>query len=169
MLTNCSDLEEMDIGDWTLKPILEIFGPGKVEKFDFETKPPNGESFHEVVKRVGRFVEESILEQIHRVEMSKPEPKQKITIAVYAHGMVLKAFFKYLTEYQTSQLFSFPIKNTAVMHFLYQYVIPFLWTKLGVESVDLSMCGPLTNSTPPPTLKWTSLNLTCEATHKTCF
>jgi broad specificity phosphatase PhoE len=122
-----SDLEEIDTGDWTGRPGAEIFGPqGVVRSFEFDTITPNGESFNDVVERVRTFVEETLLD-IHAKELASAQPRDVIHVAVFSHGMVMKAFYKYFTKFPHTTLLSYTISNTGEVRFVYRLVFTFLF------------------------------------------
>jgi 2,3-bisphosphoglycerate-dependent phosphoglycerate mutase len=80
--------------------IVEKYGPEKYDSWHraFSTRPPGGESFADVEKRVRPFIKDLI----------KLIKKQKVNVVISAHGNSIRLFRKImekLSEKETSKLF----------------------------------------------------------------
>jgi len=96
------EIVERDVGDFT----------GRYHKKDpeilrltrnFDTRHPNGESFKDVVERIGQFYEKELKPRLDRGE----------TVMVSCHAGVVLAFKYYLGELTKSQIATARVENAA--------------------------------------------------------
>jgi len=105
-----SDLEEIDTGEWTLKPRTEVL-QGVV--YTRDTVLGGAESFADLEARVSRFVDE-LTALIQDPNNTKP----KTVIAVFAHGMVIRAFCSVLLKVPSDVAMGFSVNNTSLSRFV---------------------------------------------------
>lgn len=100
------ELMEISQGDWEGKPRAEMISPeiaAILRERGWSYRPPNGESPEDVALRVVGFIERELL--------SDPQHEH---IALFTHGVVIRAVWVKLLGLAPMKILEIPVENTSV-------------------------------------------------------
>lgn len=100
------ELIEISQGDWEGKPRKEMITPEIAQVLrtqGWSYRPPNGESPYDVALRVSAWLQREVLRD-HRHD----------AIALYTHGVVIRAVWVHLLGLDPMQIFELPVENTSI-------------------------------------------------------
>lgn len=110
------ELREYSAGDWTgvnrsdaLTPDVKL----RMGVMEHGFLPPNGESLHQVERRAGQWLEETILYNSEIQSFSRLTGRPA-NIVVFSHGMTIKCLLHYVMGFDKSFTWKVMIDNTAI-------------------------------------------------------
>lgn len=115
------DLVEYSPGDWRGKVRSEVFSDIKnverIANLNMGFVFPNGESQHQVSRRMAVFIEKNIIYNPEYLELTKKD--EKAHIGVVSHGISIKTFLQYVMGFDRSFVSKIRIENTSITKLKY--------------------------------------------------
>lgn len=115
-------LVEYNPGDWrgqnrsVIYSNFDILKSIAYQHMGFKFPGPSGESFHQVERRAVSYIEDSIIYNKDILELAN---KEEVNVAVFSHGMTIKAILHYVLGFDQSFMWKIKIDNTSVCHIIY--------------------------------------------------
>lgn len=109
------ELREYSAGDWAFQSRKAMITPEVQLEMASLTNtflPPNGESLHQVERRVGKWLEDEVLYNQSVIEQSGKNKDFKI--GVFSHGMTIKCLLHYIMGFDQSFTWKIDIYNTSI-------------------------------------------------------
>lgn len=122
----CPDLREYSAGAWEGSKRSEVMTPQVALRMGYMAsgfQPPNGESMHQVERRVSRWMEDTILynSQIQKeaydyrhVHYPNNSKHPNMNIAVFSHGMTIKCLLHHIMGFDQSFIWKLTLENTSI-------------------------------------------------------
>jgi broad specificity phosphatase PhoE len=124
-IKRADDLREYSAGDWTnasRKETLTLPIQNKMGALNHCFLPPNGESLHQVERRAGKWLEDTILyneEVIKDAQALSERGDRPLNIFCFSHGMTIKCLLHYIMGFDMSFTWKVTIENTSMSKFYF--------------------------------------------------
>jgi broad specificity phosphatase PhoE len=117
IIQSVPELREYSAGDWAGKSRKETINDSMYLKMGYLNNsflPPNGESLNMVERRVSEWFEKEILYNKFVANHYKGKYDNHFNIALFSHGMTIKAFLHYVIGFDKNFTWKINIDNTSV-------------------------------------------------------
>lgn len=108
-------LIEYNPGDWVGRKRSEVYADPKnvmaVANLQMGFQFPNGDTLHQVERKVSTFVEEEI---IYNKEILALAEERNVNIAIFSHGITIKCLLYYILGFNPIYIWNLHIYNTGL-------------------------------------------------------
>jgi broad specificity phosphatase PhoE len=116
----CPELREYSAGDWEGSKRSEVITLQVALKMGYlnnSFQPPGGESLNQVERRASTWLEQNILYNEHMIADAKTRRQRnlpRINIAMFSHGMTIKALLHYVMGFDQNFTWKITLENTSI-------------------------------------------------------
>lgn len=117
-IVQVEDLVEFSQGQWEGKPREQVYTHQNLNQMNtkgYLFVPPGGESQRMVERRASHWLEDTILYDPDTLASEEP-----VTIAVVAHGIVLKCIFHYVMGFNDRLIYRIQLDNCSLSRFTFK-------------------------------------------------